>query len=169
MRLNVNKILHTPDAKASFHFETDLSDLPFGSGYPVKDPVVVDGEVCNQAGVLVLSFRAHTTLHCVCDRCAKEFARPQSVSYQCYLAEERESEESEDIVLLENSEVDLDGLARTAFILGMDTKMLCSEDCKGLCFRCGANLNDGPCACKKEIDPRLAGLAKLLEKDSDQP
>ena len=45
MRLNVNKILHTPDAKAPFHFEMDLSDLPFGSGYPVKDPVVVDGEV----------------------------------------------------------------------------------------------------------------------------
>ena len=40
---------------------------------------------------------------------------------------------------------------------------LCSEDCKGLCPRCGADLNLGPCSCKKETDPRLAVLAKLLE------
>ena len=59
-------------------------------------------------------------------------------------------------------------LARTAFILGMDTKTLCSEDCKGICPGCGVNLNQGSCTCKKETDPRLAALAKLLEKDTDQ-
>ena len=62
-----------------------------------------------------------------------------------------------------NGKVDVEDLARTAFILGMDTKTLCSEDCKGLCARCGADLNLGPCSCKKEVDPRLAALAKLLE------
>ena len=51
-------------------------------------------------------------------------------------------------------------------VLDMDTKTLCSEDCKGLCPRCGADLNQGPCSCaKKDVDPRLAVLAKLLEKD----
>ena len=65
--------------------------------------------------------------------------------------------------VLNSGKVDLDDLARTAFILGMDTKTLCSEDCKGLCARCGADLNVGPCSCKKEADPRLAVLAKLLE------
>ena len=39
-----------------------------------------------------------------------------------------------------------------------------SEDCKGLCSRCGADLNLGPCACGKEIDPRLAVLSQLLDK-----
>ena len=51
---------------------------------------------------------------------------------------------------------------------GMDTKTLCSEDCKGLCPRCGANLNDGPCGCKREVDPRLAVLAKLLENRENE-
>ena len=72
-------------------------------------------------------------------------------------------EENDEIVLLENGQVDAGELAREAFILGMDTKTLCSEDCKGLCPRCGADLNVGPCSCKKEVDPRLAVLAKLLE------
>ena len=48
----------------------------------------------------------------------------------------------------------------------MDGKHLCSEDCKGLCPTCGKDLNEGPCGCGKEVDPRLAVLAKLLDKDS---
>lgn len=77
--------------------------------------------------------------------------------------EELQNEDNDEIVLLEDGEVDVGDLARTAFILGMDTKTLCSEDCKGLCPRCGADLNLGPCSCGKETDPRLAVLAKLLE------
>ena len=90
------------------------------------------------------------------------------MDFSCVLAEEKEDEENEDIVLLEEGTVDAEDLARTAFILGMDTKTLCSEDCKGLCPRCGADLNLGPCSCKKEVDPRLAVLAKLLNKSSDE-
>ena len=46
----------------------------------------------------------------------------------------------------------------------MDSKLLCSEDCQGLCPRCGADLNEGPCQCKPEIDPRLAVLQQFLNK-----
>ena len=83
------------------------------------------------------------------------------------LSDELQDESNVDIVPLENDTVDVDELARTAFILEMDTKTLCSEDCKGLCPRCGADLNLGPCSCKKEVDPRLAALAKLLENNKD--
>lgn len=74
-----------------------------------------------------------------------------------------QNEEDDEILLLEDGKVDAGELAREAFILDMDTKTLCSEDCKGLCPRCGADLNLGPCSCKKDVDPRLAVLAKLLE------
>ena len=67
--------------------------------------------------------------------------------------------------LLEDGAVDLGDLARTVFILEMDTKTLCSEDCKGICPGCGVNLNQGKCVCKKDVDPRLAVLAQLLERD----
>ena len=79
------------------------------------------------------------------------------------LAEERQSDDDEEIVLLENDEVDLGEVARTAFILEMDMKTLCSPDCKGLCPGCGVNLNHEACRCKKAVDPRLAKLAQLLE------
>lgn len=164
MRLNVNKLLHTPGASQTFHFTMDLSELAFGGMCPISRPVAVDGVVRNEAGVLLCDLTAQTTLSAVCDRCLTPFDLPKSVPYHCVLAEEKQFEENDEIVLLEQDTVDLETLARTAFILDMDTKILCSPDCKGLCGGYGANLNVEPCRCKKEIDPRLLKLASLLEQ-----
>lgn len=164
MQFSVRSILNTPGGQLPFAFSMDLSGLDFGGSRPIADPVAVTGSVRNRLDVLELSLQAKTTLHCVCDRCARPFLREKEVSWRCFLATEKQNEDNDDIVLLEDGEfVDVEDLARTAFLLGMDTKTLCSEDCKGLCPRCGADLNLGPCSCQKETDPRLAVLAKLLE------
>ena len=163
MVIDVRPILHTPGKRLDFQFELDLSDLEFDGGRPVSRPVAVEGEVRNTADLLELDLTARTTLDAVCDRCGKEFPLEKEIPYGCMLAEELQNEESDEIVLLEDGKVDAGDLARTAFILGMDSKILCSEDCKGLCPRCGADLNLGPCSCKREPDPRLAALASLLE------
>lgn len=163
MILDVRPILRTPGKREPFQFTLDLSDVDFSGRRPISRPVAVEGEVCNSADVLTLNLTARTVLDAVCDRCGKAFLQEKAVAYCCMLAEELQGEDSDEIVLLENGRVDVGDLARTALILDMDTKTLCSEDCKGLCPRCGANLNDGPCGCKQEGDPRLAALAKLLE------
>ena len=164
MLLNVKPILNTPGKQLDFQFELDLSDMEFSGRYPVSRPVAITGQVRNTADVLELDMTARTTLDAMCDRCGKEFLQEKEISYSCMLAEELQNEDNDEIELLEDGMVDVGELARTAFILDMDTKTLCSEDCKGLCPRCGADLNLGPCSCKKETDPRLAVLAKLLEK-----
>ena len=79
------------------------------------------------------------------------------------LASELQDEENPDYYLLEGDELDLDDVLESSFILNTDTLFLCREDCKGLCPRCGADLNDGPCGCKPEKDPRLAVLEQLLD------
>jgi len=168
MLLNVQKIINAPGERMEFRFELDLSDVDFGGLYPAQEPVVVTGDVRNTAGMLLLSFTAGTTLKSVCDRCLKPFDNPKSVRCEYVLAEEVEDERSDDIVVLENGCVDVGELARTAFILEMDEKTLCSEDCKGICPGCGVDLNQGSCTCKKEVDPRLAALARLLEDNQDQ-
>ena len=122
MRLNVNRLLHTPDASQEVRFEMDLSQLDFGGAAPIIRPVTVEGRIRNQAGVLLCQLEMHTTLHCVCDRCMEEFDAPKSVSYSCVLAEEKQEEDSDEIILLEHDEVDLAELARDAFILDMDTE-----------------------------------------------
>ncbi len=168
MLLNVQRIINAPGERMEFQFELDLSDVDFGGLYPAQNPVVVTGEVRNIAGMLLLSFTADTILKSVCDRCLKPFDNLRSVHCEYALAEEVENEDNDDIIVLEDGCVDVGDLARTAFILEMDTKTLCSEDCKGICPGCGVDLNQGSCTCKKQVDPRLAVLAQLLEKDENK-
>ena len=168
MLLNVRKIINAPGERMPFRFELDLSDVDFGGLYPVQNPVVVTGEVRNTAEMLLLQFTASTTLKSVCDRCLKAFDQEKTVSAEFLLAEKLENEDNDEIILLEDGCVDAGELARSTFILEMDAKTLCSEDCKGICPGCGVNLNQGSCSCKKETDPRWAALARLLEKDAEQ-
>ena len=168
MRIDVKPILHVPGKCLDFRFSLDLSDMEFAGRHPISRPVEVEGAVTNTADLLELELTARTTLDAVCDRCGKAFQQDKAVTFRCMLAEELQNEDSDEIVLLEDGEVDAGDLARTAFILGMDTKTLCSEDCKGLCSRCGADLNLGPCGCGRETDPRLAVLARLLENRENE-
>ena len=140
-----------------------MTGLELNGAYPVQEPLQVSGQVENRGGVLMLEARAVTNLHLTCDRCAADFQRIKSLKLESLVASELEDEENDEIVLLDGDELDVGDVVTTAFILDMDTKNLCSEDCKGLCSRCGANLNLGPCQCKREVDPRLAKLAQLLD------
>lgn len=167
MRLNLRDIIHVPGGSIPFAFQMDLTQLDFYGEQPVAEPVQVRGIVRNMAGALQLEGTASSNLHLTCDRCGKPFQREKIVPLDTLLATELEDEENDEIVLLEGTEVDLDELAQTAFILAMDTKNLCSEDCKGLCAKCGADLNLGPCGCKPEVDPRLAALAQLLDDSAE--
>ena len=167
MRLDLRSIIHVPGASLPFQFELDLSGLDFYGEKPFAHPVRVSGAVRNMADALLLEGTAETTLELACDRCLKPFSQELTLPVSTLLAEKLEDEENDEIVLLENGEADLDEIFTTALVLSMDAKHVCSEDCKGLCPTCGANLNDGPCGCRKEIDPRLAALAQLLDKENE--
>lgn len=165
MRLNLRDIIHTPGSSISFDFMMDFSELEWGDEHPAVHPVCVTGSVRNMGGALLLRGEVTTVLELCCDRCLKPFTQEICIPIETLLASELSDEASEEeIVLLDGNEADVGEIARTAFILAMDTKHLCSEDCKGLCAKCGANLNDGPCGCKPEVDPRLAKLAQLLDR-----
>ena len=89
------------------------------------------------------------------------------VALDSLVAHELEDDENDEIILLEGTELDLDEVVTTAYILAMDTKNLCSDDCKGLCAKCGVDLNVETCRCKPDVDPRLAALAQLLDSETE--
>ena len=169
MKLNLKRLAQEPGAVLPFDLELDLSQVEWNGRRPFAHGIHVMGRVRNMAGAMLLEARLSGVLSLVCDRCAQPFEREKTVEYETLLAFELANGESDDIVLLDkDGELDLDGLMREVFLLEMDTKNLCSEDCKGLCSGCGADLNREPCRCKKEIDPRLAKLAQLLEDGGDK-
>ena len=165
MLLGLSKIIDCPGASVTFSTSVDLSDLCYGVSYPVTEPVVAEGTVRNTAGVLVMTGEINTCIHGICDRCANPFDRAIHLPIDVVLVTEMANEENEDewVFPLEGDSADLDDIVRTVFVLNLDSKLLCKEDCAGLCHRCGRNLNDGPCSCQKELDPRFAALKQLLE------
>ena len=166
MLLGLKDIIHRPGASVSFSESVDLSDLLFGTCYPVTEPVLAVGTVRNTADVLMMKGTITTCLHGVCDRCAGEFSREVEIPLDVVLVEELSNEENEDewVFPLEADAADMEEIVRTVFVLNVDSKLLCKPDCKGLCCKCGKNLNDGPCGCQKELDPRFAALRQLLDK-----
>ena len=164
MLLGLSKIIDSPGASVPFSTSVDLSDLRYGITQPVSEPVLAEGTVRYTAGVLMMKGNVTTTIHGICDRCATEFSRKIDFPIDAVLVTELSNEENEDewVFPLVGDSADLDDIVRTVFVLNLDSKLLCKDDCKGLCCRCGKNLNDGPCTCEKEIDPRWAALKQLL-------
>lgn len=166
MLLELAKLIGCPGSHLPFSFETDFSDMVFGNVKPVSEPVHASGEVVNTAGVLLLDGTITADIHGVCDRCTAEFDRAIEIPVHAVLETDPDSLDADDLWTfpVEGDAVDLEEIVRTAFVLEMDSKMLCSPDCKGICFRCGADLNLQQCTCKPEPDPRFAILQQLLDK-----
>ena len=162
MLLDLREIIEVPGKSVPFRCELEPEELLNESIRAYRSKPVAEGRVFNAAGILTLEGTLEADMTCVCDRCGKEFDSVKLMDLNAYISD-GESDDPEAFVL-DGDKLDLTETLSTLFILDMETKFLCSEDCKGLCSRCGANLNEGPCSCKKEIDPRFEVLLGLLDE-----
>lgn len=163
MRLDLHEIIEDAGCVA-FDCLLDLSELELEPIAAYLSPVRAVGKVVNSAGVLTLTGSLEVRLRMICDRCGEEFETDRVFPVSAALAAELQDSDNPDIFLLEDDCADLKLIAEDALVLGMESKILCREDCKGLCPACGKSLNEGPCQCRAEPDPRLAVLGQLLSE-----
>jgi uncharacterized protein len=116
-----------------------------------------------------------TEVELLCDRCAAPRRTPLEVEFDArFIPQAATVVETDNVELLaedlgvaayEGDAVDLDELVREQILLALPLRNLCREDCKGLCLKCGADLNAGQCSCEQgETDPRWAALADWKNK-----
>lgn len=166
------------DIKASptqLSYEEEVAGLNerLGRGprdYRVERGLVVD--VSHYRGGLDIFFQGslHGEVLASCARCLEEFAIPLADRFHFVLtpraAEVTRAQLTPDDLALstyEGREIDLTPLVHEQAILALPTRPLCTDNCRGLCARCGANLNAGPCGCAPPApDPRLAPLRVLM-------
>ena len=153
----------------SFDYPLTIEDELFGVTFP--KPVRVLGTIINKAGYIALKATAEVSYDTVCDRCLTPIRTGCTAVFEktVALSGELQDEDQDEYLIAEDRILDLDEPIREAVILEFPSKHLCKEDCKGLCPRCGKDLNEGPCACeKKEIDPRMAVFADLLKNKKEE-
>ena len=163
MKLNLRQLFDIVGERKDFRCSFDFSGEELYGGFPFQTPVDCSGEIENRAGVVRLVFCVKFVLSLACDRCLKPFQQEKTLNFEHILVQKLNSA-NDDYLVCADGVLDLEELVRTDVLLERPTKVLCSEDCRGLCSQCGKNLNEGSCTCeKKQIDPRLAVLSQLLD------
>lgn len=119
-------------------------------------PVRIEGKYVTDKGEVYVTSRAETELNLKCDRCLKPIKDTLVFEVDETFALEDSPKAYEDEVMRYSSNVvDLDEAIKQSFFLALPIRILCKEDCKGLCPHCGQDLNEGACDCK-QTDSEIA-------------
>lgn len=163
MLLELKKVFLVEGESLTAEYELDLHELTFNGIRPLKMPVRVKAAAKNEADVVSLSVTASFDYIAPCDRCGEETVTKFDYSFVHTVVQSLCGENEGDYIETPDYQLDLDELVTSDIILELPSKYLCSENCKGLCPKCGQNLNRGDCKCDlRQIDPRLEALKELL-------
>ena len=144
-------------------FESRLGDFPIMQ----KSPVVLT--ITNQENkTLFIRGAVDVTLSIPCGRCLEEvptqicFDIDKKLDINDSVLVDDEMEENDYLI---GFELDVDKLVYAEILVNWPMKVLCKEDCEGICKVCGANLNKGDCGCQRtELDPRMAAIQDIFSK-----
>lgn len=174
MWIDVSTIKDTKGASIDVELREPIGSLAAaGREVGVRAPVEVKARVTNTGhGVLWVQGKARARLAVTCDRCLAPFELEVVSDFEqrCVRGRDdghpaRSSEDdgrTDDVCEYRGDLVDIGPGVRESLALAIPIKLVCSDECKGLCPSCGKNLNDGPCDCTaRSYDVRLAALADL--------
>ncbi len=144
---------------------------------PVQDVIFpenakVEGFITDDAGYMRLHLTATLPYRGECARCLDpvegvftlDFER--TVAAEGTISEEQLEENEDSYVMIRDGKLDVDEPLREELLVSFPMRLLCDEDCLGLCPKCGRPKREGDCGCpEKEIDPRLAILKNWLDKE----
>jgi uncharacterized protein len=161
MRIRIDEI---PEAGRFLHFHWDEDRLkqfiPPDDPFEPKlvRPVNVDLEIQRRTDHVRITGRVVGVLQVVCHRCLGSFPFPLDEGVDVFLLEEGKAPQEEELELdaedmdyefFDGEVIDIDQLIAEQIFLALPVKVLCSDNCKGLCPRCGVNLNEEPCKCDR--------------------
>jgi uncharacterized protein len=169
LSINLGRVRNAAGTTSNFELSSDKLDL--NDQLELVKPVHVSLMITNNGRILELKGYVSTEVKTVCDRCLATVEIPVNTVIEeelvffadlRYIGDFSQDEIEEKFIVFDNDLFDLTDLIRENILSSLPYKILCSEECKGLCIKCGQNLNIKECNCSnEEIDPRLAILAKL--------
>ena len=155
------ELLLDADAEDTVSF---LADVDFPS------PMKVSGEITNTAGYMRMTLTMSVDYVAQCARCLSPVTGQFTLDLEKTVAPRNllgdlDEDKLDEFAIIEDGFLDMDEQLREQLEMEFPMRFLCREDCKGLCPKCGKNLNEGECNCDHtEIDPRMEPLRKLLEQ-----
>jgi len=153
-----------------FEFNVGPEDLPFEQPEFEIKGIHVRCNVDRGEENIVVSVDAASTIGLVCESCLCSYVDEFSDDYTIVYAADKSFVVDDEMVRLlspKTGELDLTEGLRESILLSLPMRFKCSENCRGLCDQCGANLNVETCSCRKEsIDSRWDALRNLLDDET---
>lgn len=150
--LDLKKLLDGSVDSVEFSVSLDECDFIEDS---VSASATASGIITNHSGLILLEGSVKPNISAVCARCGKEFVYNESIALEAKIADKLANKDEDEFILMVDSAIDIEDLVRSALILELPSRYLCRDDCKGLCAKCGCDLNETACSCDTEDrDPR---------------
>ena len=171
MLLNLSDVLSEHHKTVDEMVTVDMTEFhtSFGTYKVVKkeDAHIVVKHVKNRA--LLIQGEAQVILEIPCDRCLKAVQVPFSLEFtknvDLQVSDDEQAEELDEKNYIDGYYLDVDQLLYNEILIGWPMKVLCCEDCKGICNVCGQNLNEGSCVCEdKSLDTRMSVIGDVFQK-----
>ena len=166
MLLDMTPVLSGDQAEIVFD---DLLPASDGEDFSKDDvrltgPVQISGKVINRAGYMVLHLTAEFPYETHCARCFSPVSGVFRIETEKNVAAETPEGDGDDYLIVTDGKLDTTEPVLEEIALSFPSRILCREDCKGLCPKCGKDLNEGACGCPAhDPDPRLAILKNFKE------
>ena len=172
MKLDITKGIQRKGVDVAFELEDAWGEDHWnGDTVAYVRPVSFSGTYMLADETVIVRGTARAVIESPCARCLK----PTETEIEAELDEAfirdtgEEREEDDDQYMYSGHVLELDEAVRTALLLELPSRILCKEDCLGLCDQCGADLNINACSCQKDLTRRnpFSALASLLNEDEE--
>lgn len=164
MLLQLKEVFLNEGKRLDVDYSLPMSGFDINGGYPFKSPVKVSASAVNRASLVELKVKAVFDYTTRCDRCFDEIVKHLEFTFVHGLAVSLIDDENDDYIETPDYTLELDDVVVSDILLNLPSKILCTDDCKGICPECGKNLNRGECGCNKtQIDSRLEILKQLID------
>jgi len=168
MQICLSELFNHIDEPKTYEIPVEFDTVTMlGETYPVTEKQSVSLTLIHLGKKKIqMNAEIQMTLEIPCGRCLE----PVSVPFVISVDQQLELSDTPDQVTEDSDEpyidgylLDVDALVRNELFVHMPLRVLCKEDCKGICKRCGTNLNLGTCDCDAtELDPRMAAILDIF-------
>ena len=172
MKINVANLADRPGEEIPFEFTTTAGEIDaIADTYSFEGDIVVRGVYVHTGRCYRFTGQISCTKSFVCDRCLEPSSLQQvhdfNEEFQHGSAPVSGGEKAKIVNYFDGDVIDLSPVVRDVLLSDQPLNNICNADCRGLCLKCGANLNHGDCGCDRTvIDPRLAALQQLLKQNN---
>lgn len=170
MLINLSDVLSEQHKPIHQTVECELNEICMKSGsYPVTQKSPVEVHIMHMKDrELQIQGKMELSVMMACDRCLEDVEVEMPLEFTKYVnlaVDDAELPEGfDESNYIDGYYLDVDKMLYNEILVGWPTKVLCREDCKGICNVCGQNLNMGTCDCEDTgLDPRMSVVRDLFK------